>query len=44
VTANYTYFSDVGDCYGGRDTVLTVENNKITLYVWGPDDPSGQCE
>lgn len=42
VTANYAFFNEDGECFGGKDTEVSVEDDKITLYVWGPSDPS-QC-
>jgi ketosteroid isomerase-like protein len=42
VTANYAFFNVDGECFGGKDTEVSVEDDKITLYVWGPSDPS-QC-
>jgi ketosteroid isomerase-like protein len=42
VMANYTFFNEDGECFGGKDTEVSVVGEKITLYVWGPDDPS-QC-
>jgi hypothetical protein len=43
VTFNHKFVNTDGDCFGGTGDQVTVENDKITLYNWGTDDPS-QCE
>jgi ketosteroid isomerase-like protein len=42
VTFNHKFFNATGACFGGVGDEVTVEDGKITRYVWGPDDPS-QC-
>jgi len=43
VTFNTTFFNGDGDCFGAAGLVVTVEEEKITRWVYGPGDPS-QCE
>ena len=43
VTFNHRFFNAEGDCFGGIRGQLTVEDGKITLYDWGPEDPT-QCQ
>ncbi len=43
VTFNTKFLNAEGDCFGGMGHQVTVEDGKITLADWGPDDPS-QCE
>jgi hypothetical protein len=42
VTFNHKFFIADGSCFGGLGGEVTVEDDKITLYDWGPQDPS-QC-
>jgi ketosteroid isomerase-like protein len=42
VTFNHKFFIADGACFGGLGGQITVEDGKITLYDWGPEDPS-QC-
>ncbi len=42
VTFNHKFFNASGGCFGGLGGKVTVEDGKITLYDWGPQDPS-QC-
>ena len=43
VTFNHKFLTADGDCFGGTGDQVTIEDDKITLYDWGTDDPS-QCE
>jgi len=42
VTFNHKFFNASGDCFGGLGGEVIAEDGKITLYDWGPQDPS-QC-
>jgi len=42
VTFNHKFFNASGGCFGGLGGEVTVKDGKITLYDWGPQDPS-QC-
>lgn len=43
VTFNSIFHNEDGDCFGGTGQKVTVDNDKITLYVGGSEDPS-HCE
>jgi ketosteroid isomerase-like protein len=42
-TFNHKFLDADGGCFGGTGDQVTIEDDEITLYEWGPDDP-GQCE
>lgn len=43
VTFNTKFLNSGGNCFGAAGIVVTVEEGKITSWVYGPGDPS-QCE
>jgi hypothetical protein len=43
VTFGNIFFHDTGECFSGSGHEVTVQDDKITLYAWGPEDPS-LCE
>jgi ketosteroid isomerase-like protein len=42
VTFNHAFVNDDGTCFGGTGNQVTVDDDKITLFVWGVEDPT-QC-
>ena len=43
VTFDQTFFNDEEECFGDSGNEVTIEDGKITLYAWGPEDRS-LCE
>jgi len=40
---NHAFVTEDGDCFGATGNQVTVDDDKMTLFVWGAEDPT-QCE
>ena len=38
-----TFHNAEGDCFSGAGNEVTVEDDKITLFVWGEEDDPSLC-
>ena len=43
VTFKETFFNEEGDCFSGAGNEVTVEDDKITLYIWGQEEDPSLC-
>ncbi len=43
VTFKSTFFNEEGDCFSGAGNEVTVEDGKITLFVWGQEEDPSLC-
>ncbi len=43
VTFKETFFNEEGDCFSSTGNDVTVEDDKITLYVWGEEEDPSLC-
>ncbi len=42
-TFKETFFNEDGDCFSAAGNEVTVEDDKITLYVWGQEEDPSLC-
>ena len=43
VTFKETFYNEDGDCFSGAGNEVTVEDDKITLFVWGEEEDPSLC-